>query len=78
MARSAAELYPRSPQLIAYAERLSEGWWYDTNVGRSQVTAYLKLFAGMLRLQSLPTIEKRVEKSSVTAADLGLPEVTAG
>jgi len=78
VARSATELYPRAPQLIDYAERLSEGWWYDTNVGRSQVTAYLKLFASLLKLPTLPTIEKRVEKSSVTAAELGLPEVSAG
>jgi len=74
VALSAAKLYPRAPHLIDYAERLDDTWWYDTNVGRGQVTAYLKLFAGMLKLETLPVIDKRVEKSTVTAADLGVAE----
>ena len=70
VSRSASGLYPRSPQLVEYAEKLDETWWYDTNVGRAQVSAYLVKFAKTLRLPTLPAILKRQEKSSLTLADL--------
>lgn len=72
VARSAAQLYPKAPHLADLAERLTDDWWYDTNVGRSQVQAYLKLIARLLKLPSIPTISKRSEKTLLTLADLGL------
>ena len=72
VARSAAQLYPRTPHLTDLAEKLNDEWWYDTNVGRNQVQTYLKIVARMLRLASIPAINKRSEKTTVTAADLGL------
>ena len=72
VARTPQGLYPKSPQLVEYAEPLTEGWWYDTNVGRAQVAAYLRIIAGLLKLPQIPTIVKRSEKSLLTLADLGL------
>ena len=72
VAASAAALYPRSPHLAELAERLTEQWWFDTNVGRSQVISYLKLIAQLLGLGQLPTLSKRSEKTPLTLADLGL------
>jgi hypothetical protein len=72
VAREPTGLYPRSPQLVEFAGRLNEEWWYDTNVGRSQVRAYLQKFAKMLKLAGIPRISKRSEKSEITLADLGI------
>ena len=65
-------LYPKAPQLLSYAERLDGDWWYDTNVGRNQVQAYLRTIARLTNLPNLPTIQKRTEKSVLTLEDLGL------
>ena len=72
VARSAERLYPKAPHLAGLGEQLGDGWWYDTNVGRNQVQAYMKLIARLLKLTSIPTINKRSEKTTMTAADLGL------
>jgi len=72
VARTREGLYPRTPQLVDYAEALRQGWWYDSNVGRGQVLAYFRVVAGLLRLPHIPTIAKRSEKSTMTLADLGL------
>ena len=72
VARTAASLYPKSPQLVEYADRLDPEWWYDTNVGRSQVLAYLRVLSRLLKLPHHPTIQKRSEKSALTLEDLGL------
>ena len=72
VARHAAQLYPRSPQLREYAERLAGPWWYDTNVGRRQVAAYMRLFAEMAGLSSIPSVHKRSEKTALTLEDLEL------
>jgi hypothetical protein len=72
VAISPEALYPKSPQLLEYAEKLNGEWWYDTNVGRYQVLSYLKIIAGMLNLPSLPAISKRSEKSTLDLGDLGL------
>jgi hypothetical protein len=71
VAHTASGLYPRSPHLVAFAEKLDETWWYDTNVGRAQVSAYLARFARTLRLPTLPAILKRQEKTTLSLADLG-------
>lgn len=70
VARSPSGLYPHSPQLAEYAERLNEDWWFDTNVGRNQATAYLGKFARLLHLPSIPTIQKRSEKTALTRDDI--------
>ena len=72
VARTAASLYPKSPQLVEYADRLDPEWWYDTNVGRSQVLAYLRVLSRLLKLPHHPTIQKRSEKSALTLEYLGL------
>ncbi|MFN3400444.1 MAG: hypothetical protein ACK4Z4_08915 [Ferrovibrio sp.] len=72
VARTAAQLYPKAPHLAGLGEQLGDGWWYDTNVGRNQVQAYMKLIARLLKLTSIPTINKRSEKTSMIPADLGL------
>lgn len=72
VARSAEELYPRSPQLAEYGERLNDEWWYDTNVGKNQVASYFRRFAKMLGLSAIPTISKRSERTVLTLADLDL------
>ncbi len=72
VAKSASELYPKSPQLAGFGERLNNEWWYDTNVGRAQVLAYLKQFAQLLQLNTLPAVQKRSERTVVTLEDLGL------
>lgn len=72
VARSAGGLYPKSPQLAEYGERLDTEWWYDTNVGRTQVLAYLRRFAQLLKLPSLPALHKRTERTLLTLEDLGL------
>lgn len=72
VAREPAQLYPRSPQLTEYAEKLADGWWYDTNVGRRQVAAYMRLFAEMAGLSSIPSVNKRSEKTTLTLEDLEL------
>ena len=72
VASAPEELYPKSPQLLDYAERLDPDWWFDTNVGRTQVQAYLRIFAGMLKLPQVPAIQKRSEKSTLSLKDLGL------
>jgi hypothetical protein len=72
VASSAADLYPRAPQLAEYADRLNAEWWYDTNVGRNQVASYFKLFARLLNLPSIPAISKRSERTDITLEDLGL------
>ena len=75
VAGSANQLYPNAPHLAGLAEKLGSGdWWYDTNVGRKQVQAYMKVIARLLDLSTIPTISKRSEKTSVTAADLGLTD----
>jgi hypothetical protein len=72
VAKSADELYPKSPQLTGYAERINGDWWYDTNVGRAQVLSYLKQFAQLLQVNNMPTLQKRSERTLVTLEDLGL------
>jgi hypothetical protein len=72
VARTAAELYPRSPQLAEYAERLNETWWFDTNVARRQVQSYLAIIADLMALDNFPPIHKRTEKTAITPQDLGL------
>lgn len=72
VAKTPEGLYPKSPQLVEYADRLDDDWWYDTNVGRNQVLSYLKQIARHLRLTQLPTISKRAEKSTLTLEDLDL------
>jgi hypothetical protein len=72
IARSPEEIYPQSPQLVEYAERLDSRWWFDTNVGRDQVAAYLKVIAKIAHLPHIPVINKRSEKSAMTLRDLGL------
>jgi len=65
-------VYPESPHLAEYAEKLNEDWWYDTNVGQGQVAAYFKQIAKLARLSHIPTISKRSEKTAFTAEDLDL------
>lgn len=72
VARQATALYPKSPQLAEYGERLDSEWWYDTNVGRTQVSAYLRQFAQLLNLPNLPALHKRAERTVLTLEDLGL------
>lgn len=72
VAKSAAGLYPKSPQLAAFGERLNSAWWYDTNVSRTQVLAHLRQFAEVLQFSTLPTLHKRSERTTLTLADLGL------
>lgn len=72
VARTPQGVYPRNSHLVEYAAKLDEVWWYDSNVGRSQVAAYLRKFAKMLNLPNVPTINKRSEKSVLTLADLDL------
>ncbi|WP_375451260.1 hypothetical protein [uncultured Devosia sp.] len=72
VASSAAQLYPKAPHLVEFGEPLGDGWWYDTNVGRNQMQAYLRVVAALLGLASIPQIGKRSEKTTMTAADLGL------
>jgi hypothetical protein len=68
VARSADGLYPRTPQLVVYAERLDASWWFDTNVGKAQVTAYLARFARLLGFSLLPRIEKRSQTTGLPLA----------
>lgn len=72
VAMTPAGLYPQSPQLMEFGERLNGEWWYDTNVGRNQVLAYLKQFAQLLQLTTLPAVHKRSERTVLTLEDLGL------
>lgn len=72
VATSPTGLYPKSPQLVEFGERLNSEWWYDTNVGRNQVLAYLRQFAQLLQLTALPAIHKRSERTVLTLEDLGL------
>ncbi len=72
VATTVSGLYPKSPQLMEFGERLDGDWWYDTNVGRGQVLAYLKQFAQLLQLASLPVLHKRLERTVLTLEDLGL------
>lgn len=69
---TAQGLYPNAPHLAGLAEKVNDSWWFDTNVSRRQVEAYLKLFAGLMHLPSIPTIHKRSEKTTLTLDDLGL------
>jgi hypothetical protein len=75
VARSPADIYPKSPQLAEYAQELFDGWWYDTNVSKGQVQAHLKTLAKYLALPNIPTIHKRTEKSTLTLGDLDLSEL---
>jgi hypothetical protein len=72
IARSPAAIYPNVPQLVEFAEHLNSGWWFDTNVGRAQVTSYLRIIARLARLPHLPVIAKRTEKTTQTLEDLGI------
>lgn len=69
VARSPAGIYPKSPQLAQYAQELSEGWWYDTNVSKTQVQTHLKALARQLRLPNMPIIRKRTEKAAPPLED---------
>ncbi len=69
---SPEQIYPQSPPLVAYAEKLDSKWWFDTNIGRDQVAAYLKIIAQLAHLSQVPAISKRSEKTTVTPEDLGL------
>ena len=70
VARAPGGIYPKSPQLAIYAQKLSDGWWYDTNVSKDQVQTHLKTLARLLALPNVPTIQKRIEKSTLTLEDL--------
>ena len=70
--KSPEQIYPQSPHLVEYAEKLNSKWWFDTNVGRDQVAAYLKIIAKLARLPHLPAISKRSEKTMQTVEDLDL------
>lgn len=72
VAARAEDIYPQTPHLIAYAERLDRNWWFDTNIGRDQVAAYFKVVARLARLPHIPTVNKRSQKTTVTLEDLGL------
>ena len=72
VARTSSELYPNAPHLAGFAEALTDGWWYDTNVSRRQVKGYLAMLAGALGLSALPDIHKRSEKTNLTLDDLDL------
>jgi hypothetical protein len=72
VAKTPTGLYPKSPQLMEFGERLNSEWWYDTNVGRNQVLAYLKQLAQLLQLATLPAVHKRSERTVLTLEDLGL------
>lgn len=72
IARSPEAVYPETPHLVEYAEKLDDQWWYDTNVGRDQVAAYFKVIAKLAGLSHIPTISKRSEKTTLTAEDLDL------
>lgn len=72
VATSPNGLYPKSPQLVEFGERLNGEWWYDTNVGRNQLLAYLRQFAHLLQLTTLPAVHKRSERTVLTLEDLGL------
>ncbi len=70
VARSAEQLYPKTPHLAEYGERLDETWWFDTNVGRNQVLATLRVIAKLLRLDHLPSLQKRSQKSAILLEDI--------
>jgi hypothetical protein len=72
IAMTPAALYPQTPHLARYAEKLNEQWWYDTNIGRDQVAAYFKIIAKLAGLAHIPAISKRSEKTTQTPEDLGL------
>jgi hypothetical protein len=72
IARSPQEIYPQSPQLAEYAEKLDGNWWFDTNVGREQVAGYLRTMARLARLSQLPVISKRSQKTALTLEDFSL------
>jgi hypothetical protein len=71
IARAPENLYPpAAPHLIRFAEKLDGTWWFDTNVGRNQVLARLKIVAGLRHLNALPTLRKRSEKTTLLLSDL--------
>ena len=72
VSRSPEGLYPKTPHLARLGERLNRDWWFDTNISRKQVEAYLKLLARMAHLATVPVLHKRPEKSALSPADLGL------
>ena len=72
IAKSPEGVYPQSPQLAEFAEKLDSKWWFDTNVGREQVAAYLRTMAKLARLPQIPTISKRSEKTTLTLEDFDL------
>lgn len=72
IAKSPEGIYPLSPQLAEFAEKLDSKWWFDTNVGREQVAAYLKTMAKLARLPQIPIISKRSQKTTLTLEDLDL------
>ncbi|MCP8883109.1 hypothetical protein NIM87_06335 [Devosia sp. XJ19-1] len=71
VAKSPNALYPKA-HLVEFAERLDDTWWFDSNVGKNQVVAYLRKIAKILMLTDLPTISKRSEKTTVNLDDIEL------
>ncbi len=45
VARTPHEIYPGKPQLVRYAEKLRNGWFFDTNISRPTLERYLKVIA---------------------------------
>lgn len=72
IADSPEGVYPQSPQLVEYAERLNSAWWFDTNIGKGQLSAYFKVIAKLARLPHVPAVSKRSEKTVMTLEDLML------
>ena len=72
IAPSPEGVYPQSPQLVGFAERLNADWWVDTNIGKDQVSAYFKVIAKLARLPHVPAVSKRSEKTTMTLEDLVL------
>ena len=43
VARTPEEIYPGRPQLVTYAQRLNDDWWFDTNISRRGCQRYLDI-----------------------------------
>lgn len=61
-----------SPKLAEFRERLNSEWWHDTNVRRTRVLAHIKLFAELLQLSTVPTLQKRSKRTPLTLEDFRL------
>lgn len=74
IARTPEALYPSSPHLAGLAEKVDGQWWYDTNVNRQQVQAYIRALCEMAGIPDRPIINKRSEKTTLRLEDMGLSE----